>query len=225
MKSVLKILYEDNHLLALVKPVGISTMGLPEGEETLLTMARDYIKQKYNKPGNVYLGVVSRLDTPVSGVVLFARTSKAAARINDQFRNRTVTKSYDALVEGNIHPGEAELVNRMCEDPRHRKMWITQSAGQDAKDARLSYKKIAFSNAVSHVRVQLETGRKHQIRLQLSHHGYPILGDRKYGAKTVFPDGIALHARILTVQHPISGESITLEAPFPEAWRKYGIFS
>jgi len=217
------VLYEDNHLLAVVKPVGLATMGLPEGEETLLVRAKEYIKKKYNKPGNVYLGVVSRLDTPVSGVVLFARTSKAAARINEQFRANQVEKTYTALVEGNITPVEAKLVNFICEDPRHRKMWITNSPSSDAKEARLHYHRIKSFDKISLIEVYLETGRKHQIRLQLSHHGFPILGDRKYGAKSQFPEGIALHARSLTVRHPITEEPVKWVAPFPKSWKKYGV--
>ncbi|MDR1959102.1 MAG: RluA family pseudouridine synthase [Planctomycetaceae bacterium] len=220
---MLTILYEDNHLLGVFKPPGLSTMGRPEGEETLLTRAKDYLKQKYCKPGNVYLGVVSRLDTPVSGVVLFARTSKAAARINEQFRTHAVEKTYHALVEGNLYPEETQLVDFMCEDPRHRKMWITKSAdGADVKEAKLHYRKLAMTGKISHIQVLLETGRKHQIRLQLSHHGFPILGDRKYGARRMFPDGIALHARSLAVTHPVSGEPVKLTAPFPASWKSYG---
>jgi 23S rRNA pseudouridine1911/1915/1917 synthase len=206
----MQILYEDNHLLAVVKPAGLATMGLAEGEETLLTRTKDYIKEKYNKPGNVYLGVVSRLDVPVSGVVLFARTSKAAARLNEQFREHTVEKIYLALTEGRITPPAGTCVDRIQDDERHRKVWITK--GKDGKEAKLSYKTLRHIGNQSLIEVHLETGRKHQIRIQLSSRGFPIVGDRKYGAKTTFPDGIALHAWKLTVQHPVSGEMISLTA-------------
>ncbi len=218
----MNILYEDNHLLAIAKPVGIATMGLPEGEETLLTQARDYLKRKYDKPGNVYLGVVSRLDVPVSGVVLFAKTSKAADRINEQFRDRTVGKSYIALVEGPAPP-EGMCVDWMEEDLRHRKMWTTQQPSPDAKEARLAFRRIARVGENTLLAVELETGRKHQIRLQLSSRGFPILGDRKYGARTVLPLGITLHARRLLIQHPTRGETVELLAPLPEFWKKHGV--
>lgn len=217
----LKILYEDNHLLAVVKPAGLATMGLAPGEETLLTRAKRYVKAKYAKPGEVYLGVVSRLDVPVSGVVLFARTSKAAARLNDQFRERRVEKIYVALVEGAIDPSEAEYVDRIREDERHRKVWIAKDG--EGKEAKLRYRRLQRIGKNSLVEIRLETGRKHQIRVQLSGHGFPILGDGKYGARTDFPGGIALHARMLSVTHPTTSERLTFEAPLPDAWKKFGV--
>lgn len=219
----LKILYEDNHLLTLVKPTGLATMGLPEGEETLLTQAKRYIKEKYDKPGEVYLGVVSRLDVPVSGVVLFARTSKAAARLNEQFRTHSVEKIYAALVEGSIYPLEKECIGRIREDERHRKVWLTRD--EQGKEARLHYRKLRQVGANSLVEIRLETGRKHQIRIQLADCGFPILGDRKYGAKTVFPGGIALHAQRLAVDHPTTGQRMEWTAPFPTTWKKFGVES
>ena len=222
---MLSPLYEDNHLLALVKPVGIATMGLPEGEETLLTIAKEYIKRKYNKPGNVYLGVVSRLDVPVSGVVLFARTSKGADRINEQFRNRTVKKTYLAIVEGTPQPPQGRWMDRICEDKRHRRVSV---AGQsrnvvdpEGKEASLSYNVLRKLGPNSLVEIQLETGRKHQIRLQFSSRGYPILGDRKYGSKVVIEKGITLHAQKLVVKHPTTGGEIELTAPVPQFWEKW----
>jgi len=216
----LHILYEDNHLLVVNKPAGMATMGLPDGEETLLTVAKEYVKSRYDKPGNVYLGVVSRLDVPVSGVVVFARTSKAAARLNDQFRDHTVIKIYHATVEGNISPKEGLLVNHLCEDERHRKMRVTARPTAASKEARLRYKCLKYAGDRSLLEVTLETGRKHQIRLQLSHQGHPILGDRKYASITPFPQGIALHAIRLVIAHPVTRELLTCEAPLPSCWRK-----
>jgi len=215
----LNILYADNHLLVVNKPAGIATMGLPDGEETLLTVAKEYVKLRFDKPGNVYLGVVSRLDVPVSGVVVFARTSKAAARLNDQFREHSVDKIYHAIVEGNISPKEGLLVNHLCEDERHRKMWITAHPTAVSKEARLRYKFLKSVGSCSLLEVTLETGRKHQIRLQLSHKGHPILGDRKYSSKTPFPQGIALHAKRLSITHPVTRERLTFEAPLPQCWQ------
>jgi len=214
----MQVLYEDNHLLVVVKPTGLATMGLAEGEDTLLTLARDYVKEKYHKPGNVYLGVVSRLDVPVSGVVVFARTSKAAARLNDQFRNRTVTKTYLALVEGAIEPAAAECVDRIREDERHRKVWITRDL--IGKESKLSYKRLEQLPFCSLIEIHLETGRKHQIRVQLASRGFPILGDRKYGARSEFPNGIALHAWKLALCHPVGGEALEFVAPAPASWKK-----
>ena len=210
------ILYEDNHVIALVKPPGLATMGLPEGQETLFTQTKAYLKEKYAKPGNVYLGVVSRLDVPVSGIVLFARTSKSAARLNEQFRAHTVEKIYAALVEGAITPPEAECVDRLCEDKRHRKVFQTQS--DEGKEARLRYRTLRQFKQCSLIEIQLETGRKHQIRLQLATRGFPILGDIKYGARISFPGGIALHAWKLTFSHPTTQERIELLAPLPKTF-------
>ena len=212
----MNILYEDNHVIALAKPPGLATMGLPDGEETLLTQTKAYLKEKYAKPGEVYLGVVSRLDVPVSGVVLFARTSKAAARLNEQFREHTVEKIYAALVEGRIIPQEAECVDYLCEDKRHRKVFRSYSG--EGKESRLRYRKLQQINQCSLIEIQLETGRKHQIRLQLSARGFPIRGDIKYGAKQSFPGGIALHAWKLTFLHPTTKERIELTAPLPKTF-------
>lgn len=211
------ILYEDNHLIALVKKPGLATMGLPNGETTLLTLTKEYIKRKYNKPGEVYLGVVSRLDVPVSGVVLFARTSKAAARLNEQFREHTVEKIYAALAEGTVFPPQGECVDYLGEDRRHRKMLLTDD--QSGKECRLRYRKLKQCDRCSLLEIHLETGRKHQIRLQLSRLGFPIRGDIKYGAKMSFSLGIALHAWRLTFTHPITKERITLTAPIPKEWK------
>ena len=210
------ILYEDNHVIALVKPPGIATMGLPDGVETLLSQTKAYIKKKYAKPGEVYLGVVSRLDVPVSGVVLFARTSKAAARLNEQFREHTVEKTYVALVEGAITPLEGEYVDRLCDDKRHRKVWRTHSA--EGKESRLRYRKLHQVGQCSLIEIQLLTGRKHQIRVQLAGRGFPIRGDTKYGATMSFPGGIALHAWKLVFSHPTTKERIELIAPLPKTF-------
>ena len=207
------ILYEDNHVIALVKPTGLATMGLPDGEETLFTQTKTYLKEKYAKPGEVYLGVVSRLDVPVSGVVLFARTSKAAARLNEQFREHTVEKIYAALVEGDIAPPEAEYIDRLVEDKRHRKVFRTLS--HEGKECKLRYRKLCHIRRCSLIEIWLETGRKHQIRAQLAARNFPICGDRKYGATMPFPNGIALHAWKLTFSHPITKERIELTAPLP----------
>ncbi len=213
-----EVLYEDNHLLVLSKPAGLPTMGTPGGQPTLLTLAKEYVKERYQKPGNVYLGVMSRLDAPVTGVLLLARTSKAAARLTEQFRSHAVEKTYWAVVEGVVEPAAGSLVDWLGHDERHRRMNIVGPTLPGAREARLSYRRLSVVEGNSWLAVQLETGRKHQIRLQLSHHGHPIIGDRKYGSRSPFPAGIALHARRLVIAHPTTGVRLEFEAPLPDAW-------
>jgi len=219
----LDVLYEDNHLLVVNKPAGLPTMGTPGDRLTLLTLAKQYIKQQYGKPGNVYLGVVSRLDAPVTGVVLLARTSKAARRLTEQFRSRVVQKTYWAIVEGAVRPASGSWVDWIGKDERHRRMHIVARGLPEAKEARLSYRRLAAVASDSLLEVTLETGRKHQIRLQLAGHGHPVLGDRKYGSRRGFPGGIALHARSLVITHPVRTERLELVAPLPEAWHRSGV--
>lgn len=215
------VLYEDNHLLVLSKPAGLPTMGTPEGTPTLLTVAKEYVKRRYQKPGNVYLGVMSRLDAPVTGVILLARTSKAAARLTKQFHDHSVEKTYWAMVEGVIDPSAGRLVDWLGHDERHRRMHIVGPTLPGAREARLSYRRRSIIEGNSWIEVELETGRKHQIRLQLSHHGHPIIGDRKYGSRLEFRTGIALHARRLVVSHPTTGVRLEFEAPLPATWRRF----
>ncbi len=219
----LEVLYEDNHLLALAKPAGLATMGTPPGKPTLLAEAKEYVKEKYHKPGNVYLGVMSRLDAPVTGVVLLARTSKAARRMTEQFRSRTVEKTYWAIVEGPVKPVSGDCIDYVGPDERHRRMHIVGPKLPGAKEARLSYRRLAAVEGDTLLEVDLETGRKHQIRLQLAHRGYPILGDRKYGSRRRWPVGIALHARRLVIVHPVRDEPLELVAPLPGEWRSLGV--
>lgn len=219
----LEVIYEDNHLLAVVKPAGLATMGQPGDKPTLLSLAKQYIKEHYAKPGNVYLGVVSRLDVPVTGVVLLARTSKAARRLNEQFRARTVEKAYWAMVEGLIRPVSGQCVDWLAHDERHRRMRIVGADQPGAKEARLSYRRLGTYDGISWLEVEPQTGRKHQIRLQLANRGHPILGDRKYGSSRPFPHGIALHARRLAVNHPVREHRVVLESPIPDAWRTFGV--
>ena len=218
-----RVIYEDNHLLAVDKPAGLVTMGAPAGVPNLLAEAKAYVKQKYDKPGNVYLGVVSRLDARATGLVLLARTSKAAARLTRQVRDRSVEKTYWAVVEGRIRPESATCRDWVVKDERHRRMHIAAGPSDGAKDAVLSYRLVRPLEAGSLVEVRLETGRKHQIRLQLAHRGFPITGDRKYGARRDFAGGIALHAVRLALAHPVGGRRLELAAAIPDAWRILGV--
>jgi 23S rRNA pseudouridine1911/1915/1917 synthase len=219
----LEILYEDNHLLVVNKPAGLPTMGTPAGRPTLLSLAKLYVKDRYQKPGNVYLGVMSRLDAPVTGVVLLARTSKSAARLTEQFRGRSVEKTYWAVVEGILSAASGTLVDWLGHDDRHRRMHVVGATFSGAREARLSFRRLRRTGQNSWIEVELETGRKHQIRLQLANHGHPIVGDRKYGSRQPFPLGIALHARRLAISHPISAERLSFEAPLPKTWQSFGI--
>ena len=216
----LRVLYEDNHLLAVDKPAGLATMGVSADRPSLLGEARRYLKHKYNKPGNVYVGIVSRLDAPVTGVVLLARTSKAAARLTEQFRGGRVEKLYWAVVEGQPEPEQDLCVDWLRKDERHRRMHLAAAGQPAAKEARLRYRVLRPLGPNTLVEVQLETGRKHQIRLQLAARGWPVFGDRKYGARSVMSSGIALHARRLSLTHPVRQTPLQLTAPLPGAWHR-----
>ncbi len=212
------VLLEDNHLLAVVKPAGLPTMGVSGDRASVLSLAKSYIKKKYNKPHNVYLGIVSRLDAPVTGIVLLARTSKAAGRLSEQFRTRAVKKIYWALVPARPRPATAELTDWLRKHERHRKVLIVAPDALGAQLARLRYRTLHTMSRATLLEIELETGRKHQIRVQLGARDLPILGDRKYGSSFAFRPGIALHARRLTFTHPVRKEPITLEAPVPQSW-------
>lgn len=217
----LQVLLEDNHLLVVNKPAGIATMGTAAGTTSMVTLAKAYLKQHYKKPGNVYLGVVSRLDSLVSGVLVFARTSKAAARLSEQFRERGTKKIYWAVVEGVPEPASGELVHWLSKDESQQRMVVRSKKSADAQEARLKYQTLRKSTRGTLLEVELQTGRKHQIRAQLAALGHPILGDRKYGSEKHFPTGIALHARSLTIGHPTLKQPMTFVAELPQAWEKW----
>jgi 23S rRNA pseudouridine1911/1915/1917 synthase len=218
MPAQLDILYEDNHLLVVDKPAGLPTQGVVEGVSSVVTAAKAYLKRKYHKPGNVYLGVVSRLDQSVSGVLVLARTSKAAARLSEQFRLGTAEKTYWAIVERPPDPPEGELTHWVRKDESQRRMVVLPRPAAGAQKARLAYRILEQRPGGTLVEIRLLTGRKHQIRLQLSAIGCPILGDRKYAGLQAFADGIALHALRLSIAHPISKEALTFEAPLPTSF-------
>jgi 23S rRNA pseudouridine1911/1915/1917 synthase len=216
-------LYQDNHLLVVVKPAGLPTQGVSADRVSLLTLAKQYIKRKHHKPGNVYLGVVSRLDTPVSGVVVLARTSKAARRLNEQFRTQTIRKTYWAFVEGYAGPPCGECVDWVWHDERRRRMQVVTRGAPNALEAHLAYRRLRTVAGLSLLEVELRTGRKHQIRVQLAHRGWPIVGDRQYGSRRGFSVGIALHARRLVIVHPVKGDTLEFVAPIPDSWAGLGM--
>jgi 23S rRNA pseudouridine1911/1915/1917 synthase len=219
-KPRLEILHEDNHLLVVNKPAGLPTQGVAEGEPSVVTAAKDYLKKKYAKPGNVYLGVVSRLDAAATGVLVLARTSKAAARLSEQFREGRAEKTYWALIERAPDPPAGELSHWLLKDERHRRMTVVPPRTRSAQHARLSYNTLRVVPGGALVEVRLDTGRKHQIRLQLATAFAPILGDRKYGGQQPFAEGaIALHAARLAVEHPTTHERLEFAAPVPSYWK------
>lgn len=218
----LDVLYEDNHLLVVAKPAGLATQGAAAEEESLVTRAKAYLKWKYQKPGNVYLGVVSRLDAPVSGVVVLARTSKAADRLNRQFREREVTKSYWALVSGTPRPPQGELRDWLVKNEQQRRVVVAGPQTPGAKEAVLRYRTERSLPEAVWLDIELLTGRKHQIRVQLASRGWPILGDARYGSRVAFPHGIALHAYRLSLIHPVQQTPLEFFAPVPDAWRRWG---
>ena len=214
----LEVLHEDNHLLAVNKPAGLPTMGVAAGKPSLLTAAKAYLKQKYNKPGQVYLGVVSRIDTPVTGVVIFARTSKAAARLMAAFRDHTVDKRYWTLVEDSKLGSAGTLRHALRKDERQRRMIVCPADHPLASSAELRFQKRGQADRWTWYEIELITGRKHQIRVQLAAARSPIVGDRRYGSRRPFPQGIALHARRLSLRHPVRHELLVIEAPLPTYW-------
>jgi 23S rRNA pseudouridine1911/1915/1917 synthase len=219
----LDVLYEDNHLLAVNKPAGLPTMGALAGRPSLVDWLRKYIKERYSKPGNVYVGVVSRLDSPVTGVVLFARTSKAADRLTQQFARGEPIKLYWAVVEHQPDMHSGSYADWLLHDDARRRVVVTSSSTPKAKEARLSFQVLSRTKRGSLLEVQLHTGRKHQIRVQLAHHGFPILGDKKYGSSQPFASGIALHARRLELLHPVRQTPLILEAALPTSWKSLDI--
>lgn len=218
----LKVLFEDNHCLAVLKPTRILTMGDRTGDVSLVDLAREYLRRKYDKPGNVFVGVVHRLDRPVSGVLLFARTSKAAARLSEQFRKHSIRKIYHCIVEGRPTKPTGELVDRLVKDEAKNLSRAAQGS-EDGKLSRLTYRCLKSVGSLSLLEIELLTGRSHQIRVQLSSRGWPICGDAKYGSKTKLDGWLALHAASLTFEHPTQREPITVTAPHPTEWKRLGV--
>ena len=218
------VVYEDNHLIIVNKSSSEIVQGDKTGDKPLAEMVKEYIKQKYHKPGNVFLGVVHRLDRPVSGLVVFARTSKALARLNEMFLTKEVHKTYWAIV-GNCPPTEeGELVHWLVRNEKQNKSYAYDKEKPEAKKAVLDYKLIGRSERYFLLEVDLKTGRHHQIRCQLAKMGCPIKGDLKYGSPRSNPDGsICLHARRVRFVHPVSKQEIDVTAPVPEGnlWHSF----
>lgn len=214
----MKILYEDNHLIAVRKRVGDIVQGDKTGDVPLSDMVKNFLKDKYQKPGNVYLGVVHRLDRPVSGVVLFAKTSKALPRINKMFaEHKGVKKTYLAIVANKPSQPQGTLTHWLTRNEKQNTARAYDREVPGSKKAVLDYRLLAQSERYFLLEIELHTGRHHQIRCQLSKMGCPIRGDLKYGAPRSNPDGgISLHAWRLELEHPVSHQNIVIEAPLPE---------
>ena len=211
------VLYEDNHIIAVNKNSSEIVQGDKTGDQPLSETIKAYLKEKYNKPGEVFLGVTHRLDRPVSGVVLFAKTSKALTRLNEMFRNQEIKKTYWAIVKEKPAQPEGRLEHFLTRNEKQNKSMAYDKERSDAKKAALSYRLIAHSDTYYLLEVQLETGRHHQIRCQLAKMGCPIKGDLKYGFPRSNPNGgISLHARTVEFIHPVSKEHIQITAPVPE---------
>lgn len=220
-----QILYEDNHLLAINKLPGQITQGDKTGDPCLADLVKEFIKVRDNKPGQVYCGVIHRLDRPVSGVVLLAKTSKALSRMVEKVRTRDFEKHYWAVVK-NAPPKQADILeNWLVKNEERNKSYVFCTARPNAKLARLEYHELAVSKGGYHLLdINLHTGRHHQIRCQLANIGCPIKGDLKYGAERSNPDGsITLHAHTVSFEHPVSHEHIIITAPNPEIEKMFNI--
>ncbi len=215
----MKVLYEDNHVIAVSKTCHEIVQGDKTGDIPLSEMVKAYIKDKYNKPGEVFLGVTHRLDRPTTGIVLFARTSKALSRLNEMFKSHEqIKKTYWAIVPTNNQlPSANRLENYLWRNEKQNKSFVVKPGTKDAKRAVLSYQIIAKGDRYTLLEINLETGRHHQIRCQLAAIGWPIKGDLKYGSKRSNPDGgISLHARKIEFIHPVSKNAICITAPVPD---------
>ncbi|MGE5456038.1 MAG: RluA family pseudouridine synthase [Ignavibacteriales bacterium] len=215
---MIKVIYEDNHLLVVVKPINVPVQEDESEDLDFLTMLKDYIKKKYNKPGNVYLGLVHRLDRPVGGIMVFAKTSKCASRLSEQVRDHQMKKEYHAVVMNKV-PDKGTFVDKLLKDTNKNIVRIDK----DGKEAILDYELIDYKNNMSLVKINLKTGRSHQIRVQFSSRNYPLYGDQKYNTNSKVGEQIALYATSLSFFHPVTKEllSFTTELPNKHPWNVF----
>ena len=219
----MEVIYEDNHLIVVNKKAGEIVQGDKTGDKPIVEMVKEYLKEKYNKPGNVFCGVVHRIDRPVSGLVIFAKTSKALSRLNDMLRRGEIHKKYTALVEGKVKPSSGKLSNYLVSNPKLNKTLIASNPDEaDAKLSELEYATVSEGDNYTLLEINLLTGRKHQIRAQLSSNGNPIKGDLKYGARRSNKDkGISLQSSSLSFVHPVSKKQLEFTAPPLEEFKKF----
>ena len=208
----LNILYEDNHIIVVVKPHNVPSQEDKTGDEDMLTIIKKYLKEKYNKPGNVYLGLVHRLDRPVGGVMVFAKTSKAAARLSEQVRNKVFKKEYLAIVDGKLEKKQGTLEDYLLKNEKTNTINVVKEGTKNSKYAKLDYEVLKYNEEInlSLLKILLHTGRHHQIRVQLSNFGHSICGDQKYGTRGRGKQ-ISLWAHKLTLEHPITKEKMTFK--------------
>ena len=223
MCNVIDILHEDNHCLAVDKPAGLLAQGDATGEPTVIDEVRAYLKERYEKPGNVFVGLVHRLDRPTSGVMLLARTSKAAGRLSAQFRDGAIEKTYRAVVEGFVSPDSGEWADTLLKDERLNVVEVVPEGTHGGHEAAVAFRVLGRDARTTTLELRPRTGRSHQLRVQLASRGFPIVGDRKYGASTALLalDGkprVALHAERLTFKHPTREGAISVVAPVPADW-------
>ncbi len=212
----MKVIYEDNHCLVLEKPVNVVMQEDSSKDIDLLTMAKQYIKEKYNKPNDVFLGLVHRLDRPVGGVCVIARTSKAASRLSDSIRRKQFDKRYHAVVTSTSLPKEGTLVHSLLKNEKENKVYVVKDGTSNSKKAILHYKVISQKDNLSLVEVELETGRPHQIRVQFAAINAPLWGDQKYNNKSVVGQQIALWSYSLAFEHPTLKEKMTFTCREPK---------
>lgn len=213
-KKMIKILYEDNHVLVVLKPINVPVQEDSSKDEDLLSLLKSYLKEKYQKPGNVYLGLVHRLDRPVSGVMVFAKTSKAASRLSEQVRNQQLKKEYHAVVIGNNLKPKDTLKDFLLKDEKTNTTYVNENG----KEAILDYEIAKTAKNMSLVRISLKTGRSHQIRVQFSSRGYPLYGDQRYNKNSKPKEQIALFASSLSFYHPITKELLTFKEDLPQTY-------
>ncbi len=217
---MIKVIYEDNHLLVVVKPVNVPVQEDESRDLDFLTMLKNYVKEKYNKPGNVYLGLVHRLDRPVGGIMVFAKTSKCASRLSEQIRNHQMKKEYQAIVLNKIH-NNGTFIDKLLKDNNKNIVRIDEKG----KEAILDYELMNYKNNMSLVKINLKTGRSHQIRVQFASRNYPLYGDQKYNSSSKVGEQIALYATSLSFLHPVTKELLTFTTELPDKhpWNIFNI--
>ena len=217
---MINIIYEDNHLLVVEKPINIPVQEDSSKDLDFLTLLKDFIKKRDNKPGNVFLGLIHRLDRPVGGIMVFAKTSKCASRLSEQVRNRTFKKTYFAIVEGKVEE-KATLVDKLLKNTKNNIVRVDKNG----KESILDYELIDYKNNLSLVKINLKTGRSHQIRVQFSSREHALYGDQKYNSNSKVGEQIALFANSITFKHPITKEELTFELDLPnrKPWNKFKV--
>ena len=216
----INVIYEDNHLLVVEKPINIPVCEDESHDMDFLTILKKYIKNKYNKPGNVYLGLVHRLDRPVGGIMVFAKTSKSASRLSKQVQDHSFKKTYVAVCEGKV-PDSGEWIDYLVKDSKTNTSYVTDK--DHGKIAKLKFRRLAFNNGFSLVEIYLETGRSHQIRVQFSSRGFPLVGDARYNPNSDKKTSIALFSKNISFEHPITKEKVFFELEIPKRY-PYNLF-